>query len=106
MQVRIVVQASCEVGAICGTFVLSLPCAGTYTFVGQEGDIYEFRAADKSGLCSGDGRDFLQLLPDGRLDYDSRGDYGQATGSLSLADFQNSPSPPRNRGLSGDNGKP
>jgi hypothetical protein len=94
IQVRIVVQASCAVAEICGTFVLSLPCAGTLTLVGHEGGIYEFRAADKTGLCSQDGRDFLQLLPDGRLGYDSRGDYGQAIGSLSSVDFRTLPDLP------------
>jgi hypothetical protein len=82
MQVRIVIQAPCGVGDVCGTFVLSIPCAGTYSFVGQEGDIYEFRAADRTGLCSGEGRDFLQLLPNGTIRYDSRGDYGQVIGVL------------------------
>ena len=95
MYVRIVLQAPCQVGDICGTFVLSYPCAGAFVFVGQEDDIYEFRSADKSGLCSGDGRDFVQLLPDGTLGYDSRGAYGRAIGILSPLRLQTSAIPPR-----------
>jgi hypothetical protein len=86
--VRINLHAHCQVGETCGTFVLTIPCAGALTFVGQEGDIYEFRSDDKTGLCSADGRDFLQLLPGGRLGYDSRSDYGQAIGILSPVRFQ------------------
>jgi len=95
MYVRINLQASCQVGDDCGTFVLSYPCAGAFIFVGQEDDILEFRSADKTGLCSGDGRDFLQLLPDGTLGYDSRGDYGRAIGILSPLPLPTPAGPPQ-----------
>jgi pyrimidine-specific ribonucleoside hydrolase len=89
MQVTIVIQASCQVGDVCGTFDLSIPCSGTFTLVGREDDLYEFRAGDKTGSCGVAGRDFLQLLPDGTLHYASRGDYGETLGTL----VTNSPSP-------------
>jgi hypothetical protein len=82
MDVRITLQARCHVGDTCGTFVLSFPCAGTLTFIGQGIESYEFRSDDKTGLCTADGRDFLRLLPDGKIAYDSRSDYGQAVGIL------------------------
>jgi len=105
MHVNFILQGSCQVGDICGTFVLSIPCAGAFSFVGQEDNIYEFRSADKTGLCNGDGRDFLQLLPDGTLGYDSRGDYGRAIGILSPSRLQTSPAPPRGRGICDDHRK-
>jgi len=81
MQVEIVLQASCQAGGVCGTFDLSIPCSGTFTLVGQENGVYEFRAGDKMGSC-GVGRDFLQLLPGGALQYASWGDYGETLGIL------------------------
>jgi inosine-uridine nucleoside N-ribohydrolase len=44
-------------------------------------DFYEFRAGDFEGTC-GIGKDYLQLLPDGKMQYTSRGDYGETTGIL------------------------
>jgi len=82
MQVTITIQAACQVGAVCGTYDLSLPCSGTFTLVGEAGGVYEFHAGDKTATCSGEGRDYLQLLPDGSLQYTSRGDYGETTGAL------------------------
>jgi hypothetical protein len=101
LHVRINLQTPCQVGETCGTFVVSYPCAGAFNFVGQTDDIYEFRSDDKTGLCSGDGRDFLQWLPDGRLGYDSRGDYGRAIGILSP--LQPSAEPTQERGIQEDN---
>jgi inosine-uridine nucleoside N-ribohydrolase len=93
MQVTITIEASCQVGQVCGTFDLhNIPCSGTFTLVGEEKDVYEFRAGDKHGSC-GEGRDFLQLLPDGTLQYTSRGDYGETLGILVLNNNLPSPSP-------------
>jgi purine nucleosidase/pyrimidine-specific ribonucleoside hydrolase len=106
MQVTIVVQASCQVGDVCGTFDLSIPCSGTFSLVGQDGDLYEFRAGDKTGSCSGAGRDFLQLLPDGTLQYASRGDYGETLGILASSNLPPSPGAPRIPVIYDDDGSP
>jgi len=106
MQVTIVVQAPCQVGDVCGTFDLSIPCSGTFTLVGQEGELYEFRAGDMTGSCSGAGRDFLQLLPDGTLQYASRGDYGETLGILASKNLLPSPVAQRIPVIYDDDGSP
>jgi purine nucleosidase/pyrimidine-specific ribonucleoside hydrolase len=93
MQVTITIEASCNVGQECATFDLqNIPCSGTFTFLGEKEDIYEFRAGNKRGSC-GEGRDFLELLPDGTLQYTSRGDYGETLGILIRNNDLPSPSP-------------
>ena len=82
MQATISMLAACQVGAVCGTYDLSVPCSGTFTLVGEIDGVYEFHAGDKTASCSGEGRDYLQLLPDGTLQYTSRGDYGETLGNL------------------------
>lgn len=82
MNVIIKLQDSCLLGEDCGTYSLSLPCAGTFNLITEVGGVYEFHASNKTASCSGEGRDFLQLLPDGSLEYISRGDYGETKGIL------------------------
>jgi pyrimidine-specific ribonucleoside hydrolase len=82
MQVKIVFQPICKVGVVCGTFELSLPCSGTFSLVSEKAGIYEFHAGDKSATCTGEGRDYLQLLPNGRVQYTSQGAYGKTFGEL------------------------
>jgi purine nucleosidase/pyrimidine-specific ribonucleoside hydrolase len=82
MQVTIILRPSCQVGNICGTFDLSLPCSGNFTLIGEKDGVYEFRAENKTASCTGEGKDFLQLLPDDNLQYTSRGAYGETLGKL------------------------
>jgi purine nucleosidase/pyrimidine-specific ribonucleoside hydrolase len=82
MQTTIILQKSCQVGETCGIFDLSEVCAGTFNLVGETGGTYEFRAGNKTTSCSGEGRDFLQLLPDGTMQYTSQGAYGETLGKL------------------------
>jgi len=105
MQVTVVIEASCLVGEVCGTFDLSIPCSGTFALVGQEGGLYEFRAGDKTGSC-GAGRDFLQLLPDGTVQYVSRGDYGETLGILLPDSLPPSPAAQRIPVIYDDDGSP
>jgi purine nucleosidase/pyrimidine-specific ribonucleoside hydrolase len=82
MQATITIHESCQVGGKCGTFdIITIPCSGTFSLVAEDHGIYEFLAGDQQGTC-GKGRDFLQLLPDGTLQYTSRGDYGETLGIL------------------------
>jgi purine nucleosidase/pyrimidine-specific ribonucleoside hydrolase len=50
--------------------------------VGEKAGVYEFHAGDKSATCTGEGKDYLQLLPNGQLQYTSKGDYGETLGEL------------------------
>lgn len=93
MQVTIIIQPSCQVGNSCGTFDLhNVPCSGTFTRIGEEDGVYEFRADNKKGSC-GEGRDFLELLPNGTLQYTSRGEYGETNGNLASDVAQPLPAP-------------
>ena len=82
MQVKIILQPSCQLGVTCGSFDLSLPCSGDFTLIDVKNDVYEFHAGNKSATCTGEGRDFLQLLPNGNLQYTSQGAYGETLGTL------------------------
>lgn len=82
MEVRVMLESECKPGDECGTFNLqTIPCSGSFTLLDEVEGIYEFKAGRKQGTC-GEGRDFLQLLSDGRLKYISQGDYGETQGVL------------------------
>lgn len=83
MQVNLTMEIVCQVGQVCGKIdLVTIPCSATFTLVDEQNGVYEFRAGDMKGSC-GAGRDFLQLLPDGTLQYISRGDsYGETKGKL------------------------
>ncbi len=82
MEVSISMGPDCRTGMECGSFDLkTIPCSGSFTLLNEIEGVYEFKAGRKQGTC-GEGRDFLQLLPDGRLKYISRGDYGETLGVL------------------------
>jgi hypothetical protein len=82
IQTTVIFQKSCQVGETCGIYDLSQVCAGTFTLVGETDGKYEFQAGNKTASCSGEGRDFLQLLSDGTLQYTSQGAYGETLGKL------------------------
>ncbi len=83
MDVEITMESVCQAGRKCGAIqIASLPCSATFILLDEQNGVYEFKAEDKKGSC-GEGRDFLQLLPDGTLDYTSRGEaYGETKGNL------------------------
>ena len=85
MRISVVLEAPCRLGQVCGRFdIPTVGCSGTLTWVGMEGDLYQFQAGEKSGGC-GEGADFLSPQEDGSLAYISRGDYGETTGILHRA---------------------
>jgi len=89
-EVTVTMDPVCTIGDPCGTFDIPIvPCSGTYVLAGEENGVYEFAMENKSAAC-GEGRDFLQLLPDGTLQFISRGDYGENTGVLTLASLDDS----------------
>jgi pyrimidine-specific ribonucleoside hydrolase len=82
MDVTIILQPVCQAGEICGTYDLSLPCSGSFALIGEKSGVYEFHAVNKSASCTGEGKDYLQLLPNGDLQYSSKGPYGETLGEL------------------------
>ncbi len=51
------------------------------TWVGMDGELYQFQASDKTAGC-GVGIDYLAPQVDGSVLYVSRGDYGETKGIL------------------------
>ena len=84
MNVTIILQPVCKIGEVCGTYYLSLPCSGSFALVGEQDGVYEFQAVNKSASCTGEGKDYLQLLSNGDLQYTSKGAYGETQGELVL----------------------
>lgn len=82
MQISITIEPDCKLGQPCGKFDIStVACSGTFIWVGMEGDLYRFKAGNKTAAC-GEGVDYLQPQPDGTVLYISRGDYGETQGTL------------------------
>jgi hypothetical protein len=66
------IQTNCKAGNICGTFnVPQLPCSGDLFLQEIDGKTYIFIEQNVTGAesCSSGGYEYLQLQPDGRLDY-------------------------------------
>jgi len=82
MQVSITIEETCQLGQMCGRFNIStVSCSGTLTWVGMDGQLYQFQAGEKTAAC-GKGIDFLLPQTDGTIMYISRGDYGETKGAL------------------------
>jgi inosine-uridine nucleoside N-ribohydrolase len=85
MQISITIEGTCQLGQVCGRFNIStVSCSGTFTWVGMDGDLYQFQAGDKTAGC-GEGIDYLLPQPDGTVIYISRGAYGETNGALQRA---------------------
>jgi len=82
MQISITIEETCQLGQKCGRFdITTVSCSGSLTWVGMDGEMYQFEASDKTEAC-GVGKDYLLPQTDGTLIYISRGDYGETTGTL------------------------
>jgi len=82
LQVTITVEETCQMGDVCGRFDIPIAsCSGTLTWVGMDGELYQFQAGDKTSGC-GEGIDYLIPQKDGTVMYISRGDYGETEGIL------------------------
>jgi purine nucleosidase/pyrimidine-specific ribonucleoside hydrolase len=76
-------KSACNVGEVCGYYnLMTIPCAGAYTFIGETDGMYEFTSGDFIGDCA-DSSDSFSLNPDGMLQYSSRGIFGETTAELS-----------------------
>jgi len=67
----------CELGVKCGTFEIpDFSLSGDVTFIGVDGNIYEFKTSNLSYVVEGGGEvtyEYLQVLPDGTLKYYTSG---------------------------------
>ena len=82
MQILVTIDATCQLGQTCGRFdIPSASCSGTWTWVGMDGEMYQFQASNLTQGC-GPGTDYLLPQPDGTVVYISRGVYGETRGSL------------------------
>ncbi len=85
MQISITIDETCQLGQVCGRFDIStVSCSGTLTWVGMDGDLYQFQAGEKTEACR-EGIDYLYPQADGTVIYISRGDYGETNGALQRA---------------------
>ncbi len=76
-------NATCEVGEVCGHYnLMTIPCAGSYTLQGVTDGVYKFTSGDFIGNCVAS-QDTFTVNPDGNLQYTSRGEFGETTGTLS-----------------------
>jgi len=66
------IQTACKAGSLCGTFnVPQLPCSGKLFLQEIDGKTYIFIEQNVTGAesCTSGGYEYLQLQPDGRLEY-------------------------------------
>lgn len=72
-----------EVGSMLGVFdIPMIPCAGTFRVVSIQGQTLELRAERLQGECGKADADSLELLPDGTLQYISKGKNWETRGIL------------------------
>ena len=82
MHITVTIHETCQLGGLCGGFdITTVSCSGSLTWVGMDGDLYQFQATEKTDAC-GEGIDYLLPQTDGSLLYISRGDYGETSGTL------------------------
>jgi len=82
LEISITIDRLCQVGDVCGQFeITNIACSGLLTWVGMDGEMYEFKASEMTETC-GVGSDFLLPQEDGTVKYYWRGDSGEATGTL------------------------
>ncbi len=82
IQMSVTITPTCQLGQLCGQFDMStVSCSGTLTWIGMEGELYQFQAGDKTEACR-EGRDYLLPQRDGTVIYSSRGAYGETNGTL------------------------
>ncbi|MCJ7717431.1 MAG: nucleoside hydrolase, partial [Anaerolineales bacterium] len=82
MEISITIDESCQWGNQCGQFeIKTIACSGLLSWVGMDGEMYEFEASELTEAC-GEGSDYLLPLADGTIKYLWKGDSGEATGTL------------------------
>ena len=83
MKITISVIQPFEVGSILGMFDIPLlPCSGNFRVVAIRGERLELKAERLQGECGKADLDTLELLPDGTLQYISKGKDWETRGIL------------------------
>jgi hypothetical protein len=86
MKITISVLQPIEIGEMLGVFNIPLiPCSGTFRVVNIQDEILELRAEKLQGECGEADSDSLELLPDGTLEYVSKGEGWETKGVLERA---------------------
>jgi purine nucleosidase/pyrimidine-specific ribonucleoside hydrolase len=82
MDISITINETCLLGNQCGQFgIKTIACSGSLSWVGMDGDMYQFQASELTDTC-GEGSDYLLPLADGSVEYLWKGDSGETTGIL------------------------
>jgi hypothetical protein len=86
MKITISVLQPFEIGSTLGIFNIPLiPCSGTFRLLDIHDDTLELRAEKLQGECGEADSDSLELLPDGTLEYVSKGQGWETRGVLERA---------------------
>jgi len=83
MKITISILQPFEMGETLGIFNIPLiPCSGTFRVVNIQDETLELRAEKLQGECGEADSDSLELLPDGTLEYVSKGQGWETHGVL------------------------
>ena len=86
MKITISILQPFEIGEMLGIFNIPLiPCSGTFRVVNIRDETLDLRAEKLQGECGEADSDSLELLPDGTLQYVSKGQGWETRGILQLA---------------------
>ncbi|HKY52776.1 MAG TPA: hypothetical protein VJM08_00660 [Anaerolineales bacterium] len=86
MKITISILQPIEIGSMLGIFNIPLiPCSGTFRVVNIQDEVLELRAEKLQGECGEADSDSLELLPDGTLEYVSKGQGWETRGILERA---------------------
>jgi hypothetical protein len=84
---KFVIEESCKIGSVCGTFDFpTISCSGTITITKIDGTLFISQPNDRTSGCftTPDIQESFQLLPDGTLIYTSTSNsYGETRAVLS-----------------------
>jgi len=85
MKITISVIQPFEIGSMLGTFdIPMIPCSGIFKVIKIHDEILELRAENLQGECGEADSESLELLPDGTLQYVSKGKGWETRGILQL----------------------
>lgn len=86
MKITISILQPFEVGSMLGVFDIPLiPCSGTFRVIRIDEQMLELQAERLQGECGEAESDTLELLPDGTLEYVSKGKGWETRGVLERA---------------------
>ena len=86
MKITISILQPFEIGGTLGIFNIPLiPCLGTFRLVNIQDGTLELKAEQLQGECGEADSDSLELLPDGTLEYVSKGQGWETRGILERA---------------------